>query len=430
MTYTPLSTLLRPQSIDGFVGQSHLMAPNKPFRKLLEQGKLHSMILWGPPGTGKTTLANLMSKTSHSKFEKISALTAGVKELRELSVLGQDLKAIGRSLIVFIDEIHRFNKAQQDALLPYVEDGTFIVVGATTENPSFALNHALLSRMRVYILRALEIEDLIKLMHMSIQQLSYQYETTIIMEQALQEKMAGMVDGDARKLIQHLEMLMDIAKETEGKLVIEEHHLLEVMQYQPKQFDNKGTVFYDQISALHKSIRGSDPDAALYWLCRMLDAGCDPVYIGRRLIRMASEDIGLSDPKALDIAIQAVAAYERLGSPEGELALVQATIYLASTNKSDAIYQAYNQARKCIQETGSYVVPMHLRNAVTTFNEKLGVGKDYRNPHHYPGAYIENESYFPEEMFPKKFYQPKNRGVEAKIKERLERLRANNEQKD
>ncbi len=419
MTYIPLSTLLRPQSIDGFVGQSHLMSPNKPFRKLLEQGKLHSMILWGPPGTGKTTLANLMSKTSQSKFEKISALTAGVKELRELASLGQDLKAIGRTLIVFIDEIHRFNKAQQDALLPYIEDGTFIVIGATTENPSFTLNHALLSRMRVYILRSLEISDLRQLIQTSIAQLSYQYEMPIKMEEVLQDKLASMVDGDARKLIQHLEMLMDIADEENGQYVIRENHILEVTQYQPKHFDNKGDVFYDQISALHKAVRGSDPNAAIYWLCRMLDAGCDPLYIGRRIIRMASEDIGLADPKALEMSLQAVAAYERLGSPEGELALVQAVTYLSCTSKSDAIYQAYNNVRKYIQETGSYAVPLHLRNAVTSFNEKLGVGKEYRNPHRYPDAYIADEIYFPKEMQEEIFYQPTDRGLENKIKARF-----------
>jgi putative ATPase len=424
MTYIPLSTLLRPQSIDGFVGQSHLMSANKPFRKLLEQGKLHSMILWGPPGTGKTTLANLMSKTSQSKFEKISALTAGVKELREIASIGQDLKSIGRTFIVFIDEIHRFNKAQQDALLPYIEDGTFIVIGATTENPSFAINHALLSRMRVYILRALESKDLLKLIQTSIAQLSYQYERPIVMEDALQEKLASMVDGDARKLIQHIEMLIDIADDECGQYIIREHHVFEVTQYQPKHFDNKGDVFYDQISALHKSVRGSDPNAAIYWLCRMLDAGCDPLYIGRRIIRMASEDIGLADPKALEMSLQAVSAYERLGSPEGELALVQAVTYLACTSKSDAIYQAYNKARKHIQESGSYAVPIHLRNATTSFNKELGVGKEYRNPHCYPHGYIADETYFPNEMLAEKFYQPTDRGLENKIKARLEQLKS------
>lgn len=423
MTYIPLSTLLRPQSIDGFVGQSHLMSPNQPFRKLLEQGKLHSMILWGPPGTGKTSLAHIISKTTQTKFEKISALTAGVKELRELAALGQDLKAIGRSLIVFIDEIHRFNKAQQDALLPYVEDGTFIVIGATTENPSFSINNALLSRMRVYILKALQIDDLITLIATSIEHLSYQLEMPIVMDVSLRQKMASMVDGDARKLIQHLEMLIDIADEQNGRLIIQEQHLLQVTQHQPKHFDNKGEVFYDQISALHKSIRGSDPDASIYWLCRMLDSGCDPLYIGRRLIRMASEDIGLADPKALDMTLQAIQAYERLGSPEGELALLQAAVYLACTTKSDAIYQAHLQVKKYIQETGSYDVPLHLRNAVTAFNEKLGVGKKYRNPHQYPDAYAANENYFPLQMQQEQFYQPTNRGMEAKIKQRLEYLR-------
>lgn len=408
--FVPLAARMRPTSLDQFYGQSHLLAPGKPLRQAIELGHLHSMILWGPPGTGKTTLASLIAKTANAHTEQISAVLAGVKDIRQAVEKAQSLK---QPTILFVDEVHRFNKAQQDAFLPFVEDGTLTLIGATTENPSFELNSALLSRARVYVLKSLTEEDLLKVLQRALQEdlkreISLEFLTLIVQAS----------DGDARRALSFLEMIVDLALDK-----VTEEIVAEVIKGGAARFDKKGEQFYDQISALHKSVRGSDPDAALYWFCRMIAGGTDPVYIARRMVRMASEDIGNADPRALQLALNAWDTYERLGSPEGELTLAQVVIYLACAPKSNATYNAFKAAKEQVEKQGTLSVPLHLRNAPTKLMKNLGYGKAYRYAHDEPEGYAVGENYFPEEMPKTQYYFPVDRGLEIKIKEKLEYLK-------
>ena len=406
----PLADALRPQSLDDVAGQQHLIGPGKPLRLAFESGKPHSMILWGPPGSGKTTIARLMAKAFDAEFVALSAVFSGVKDIRE-AVQGAEaeLARSGRHTILFVDEVHRFNKAQQDAFLPYVERGVVTFVGATTENPSFEVNSALLSRAAVYVLQPLEPEDLKAILK----------KTGLNIDEAAQARLIGFADGDARRLLNAVEILANTGVEK-----IDAEFVERTLAQNLRRFDKGGEQFYDQISALHKSVRGSDPDAALYWAVRMLDGGADPLYLGRRLVRMAVEDIGLADPRALRLALDACETYERLGTPEGELALAEATIYLAMAAKSNAVYAAYNAARDFVAADGTRPVPMHLRNAPTGLMKKLGYGKGYRYAHEEPDAYAAGENYLPEGMAATAWYQPTGRGLEAKIREKLEELKS------
>ncbi len=416
----PLAARLRATNLDEYVGQEHLLAQGKPLREALESGALHSMIFWGPPGVGKTTLAKLLANLSNAHFETLSAVLSGVKEIRQAVEIAKQQLAYGKPTLLFVDEVHRFNKSQQDAFLPYIEDGTFIFIGATTENPSFELNNALLSRARVYVLKALDEQALKKLVHRALTEEkglgSRQLE---LPEQSLQLLLAA-ADGDGRRLLNLLENASDLV---DDKGVITPHLLQDLLSNSLRRFDKGGEAFYDQISALHKSVRGSNPNAAIYWLCRMLDGGCDPLYLARRIVRMASEDIGNADPRALNLCLAAWEVQERLGSPEGELALAQAVIYLASAPKSNAVYMAYNEAKRAVKEHASLEVPLHLRNAPTKLMTELGYGEEYRYAHDEPDAYAAGEDYFPEEIEPQEFYRPTPRGLEAKIKEKLTHLK-------
>jgi putative ATPase len=416
----PLADLLRPKTLDEVVGQSHLIGPGKPLRLAFESGKPHSMILWGPPGVGKTTLARLMARAFDAEFIAISAVFSGVKEIRDAVQRAElMLQQSGRHTILFVDEVHRFNKAQQDAFLPYVERGLVTFVGATTENPSFEVNSALLSRAAVYVLQPLSDADLAVLLQRALQHSS----EPLALDDRAGELIIGYADGDARRLLNMVEQI-EIAAVTRGVRQIDEALVRDTLTQSLKRFDKGGDQFYDQISALHKSVRGSSPDAALYWMCRMLDGGADPLYVGRRLVRMAVEDIGLADPRALRVALDACETYERLGSPEGELALAEAVLYFAVAPKSNAVYAAYNSARALIRGDKSRPVPEHLRNAPTRLMKELGYGRDYRYAHDEPDAYAAGENYFPEGMERPRFYQPTERGLEAKIKARLDDLRA------
>lgn len=415
----PLAERLRPATLDEVVGQAHLLGEGKPLRLAFSSGRLHSMILWGPPGVGKTTLARLMAEAFEADFIALSAVFSGVKEIREAVQRAQMARERGRHTILFVDEVHRFNKAQQDAFLPFVEQGLLTFIGATTENPSFEVNAALLSRAAVYVLKSLDEAELTVLFERARQTA----DTALVIDDAARERLIGFADGDGRRLIGLVEQLA-IAAQTAGVNPVTAAFVDQALSRNLRRFDKGGDAFYDQISAMHKSVRGSDPDAALYWLCRMLDGGADPRYIGRRLVRMASEDIGLADPRALEMTLQACAAYERLGSPEGELMLAQATVFLACAAKSNAVYTAYKAVRRFIAEDGSRPVPMHLRNAPTKLMKSMGHGDGYRYAHDEADGYAAGEQYLPDGVDTQPWYQPTDRGMEARIREKLDHLRA------
>lgn len=414
--FIPLAARLRPTNLDEFFGQQHLLDKDKPLRRAIEQGQLHSMIFWGPPGTGKTTLAKIIAKKTDAHFMSLSAVLDGVKEIRQAI----EVAKANHPAILFVDEVHRFNKAQQDAFLPFVEDGTITFIGATTENPSFELNNALLSRARVYVLKKLSQEDNLQILNRGI----------ALLEMVFPEDLRGLLveyaDGDGRTVLNLLEILHDIV----GDQAVTENLLQAVCAQSVRRFDKHGEIFHDHISALHKAVRGSSPDAALYWLCRMLDGGCDPIYLARRIVRMASEDIGNADPRALQLVMNAWDVQERLGSPEGELALAQAVVYLSCAPKSNAVYVAFQKAMADAKQFGTQEVPLHLRNAPTKLMKKLGYGKQYRYPHDEPEAYVPNENYFPEAMGKKEYYVPVARGLEIQIREKLAYLRSKDLQKE
>ena len=417
--HAPLAELLRPRTLDEVIGQSHLLGPGKPLRLAFESRQPHSMILWGPPGVGKTTLARLMADAFDAEFIALSAVFSGVKDIREAVAQAQlTLARSGRGTLLFVDEVHRFNKAQQDAFLPYVEQGLLTFVGATTENPSFEVNSALLSRASVYVLKSLSTEELgqlfLRARDRALPELSF--------DEDARDRLIGYADGDARRLLNVLEQIKTAAA-TAGLTRVDTALLEDALAADLRRFDKGGDAFYDQISALHKAVRGSDPDASLYWFVRMLDGGADPLYLGRRMVRMASEDIGLADPRALELTLNACASYERLGSPEGELALAEAIIYLACAAKSNAVYVAYNAARAFVAKDSSRPVPEHLRNAPTKLMKELGFGREYRYAHHEPEAYAAGENYFPDDMPAVEWYKPTPRGLEARISEKLSHLR-------
>ena len=422
--YQPLASRMRPKRLSQYVGQTHLLSPGKPLREAIDSSQLHSMILWGPPGVGKTTIAKLISEVCDVHFQSLSAVLSGVKDIREAIAIAKQTKlGSGRKTLLFIDEVHRFNKSQQDAFLPHVEDGTIIFVGATTENPSFELNNALLSRARIYKLESLNIGQLVEVLKQAIGQDEELAGKSVSAGDDVLTVIARAADGDARRALNILEVASDMA----GGSGLTEELLGEVFGDELRRFDKGGDIFYEQISALHKAVRGSDPDGSLYWFVRMIDGGCDPVYIARRVVRMATEDIGNADPRALEIALNAWSVQERLGSPEGELAIAQAVAYLAVAAKSNAVYAAVGAIKQAVAATGSLEVPMHIRNAPTAMMQKMGYGDDYQYAHNHEDAFVPGESYVPPELHGVQFYHPVARGTETKISEKLDYLRKQNE---
>ncbi|WP_372832464.1 replication-associated recombination protein A [Pontibacterium sp.] len=428
--YEPLAARMRPVRLQDYAGQSHLLAEGKPLRTALEQGAAHSMLFWGPPGVGKTTLAKLIAHHVDAHFLTLSAVLSGVKDIRTAVEQAKQVQMqSGRKTILFVDEVHRFNKSQQDAFLPYIEDGTIIFVGATTENPSFELNNALLSRARVYLLRSLEIAEIRGLIDRALSDEEHGLGARkLIIDDELLDKLAIAADGDARRALNLLEIASDLATESDHGEVVDDAVMEEVLRSTGRRYDKQGDLYYDMISAFHKSVRGSSPDGALYWCCRMLDGGCDPLYIARRLVAIASEDIGNADPRAMQVVLSAWDAFERVGPAEGERAIAQAAVYCASAPKSNALYMAYNQCRADVASQPGYEVPEHLRNAPTSLMKDLGYGAEYRYAHNEPGGYAAGENYLPPELADQNWYIPEERGLEKKIADKLKYLRTLDEQ--
>lgn len=422
--FMPLAARMRPRTLAQYVGQSHLLGQGKPLRKAIQMGQVHSMILWGPAGTGKTTLAEILANTINADIERFSAVTCGIKEIREAIDRAKQNRLMGKRTLLFVDEVHRFNKSQQDAFLPHIEDGTIIFIGATTENPSFELNNAILSRAKVYILKSLSAVEICQVLQQALQDTENGLgNQRFVLENNILSLLADYVNGDARLALNSLELMAELATESEQGKILDRTLLAEVLGERQARFDKHGDRFYDLISALHKSIRGSAPDAALYWFARILTAGGDPLYVARRLLAIASEDVGNADPRAMQVAIAAWDCFTRVGAYEGERAIAQAIVYLAVAPKSNAVYTAFKQAKQQAKKTPDYDVPLHLRNAPTNLMQQLGYGKEYRYAHDEPNAYAAGENYFPEHLKGTQYYFPTQRGMEIKIKEKLDWLR-------